>query len=451
MMDKEALKEALSAAKHSRKLTQAAYKAHLKSLKASLKPLKAAVEQAEKLEKEAKAALKAYKRSLKAETSTEEETAAVAPISDTTTGTEPKRRGRKAGPKAEAAAEPKERRKPGPKPKAKPEGEAKAAKPARKAAASSSGGDDLTKVKGVGDKVADMLKANGISTYADMANTSFERYKELLKENGMSQFRNPTDWASLAGELAAAPPAEEAPAEPKRRGRKAGPKAEAAAEPKERRKPGPKPKAKPEGEAKAAKPARKAAAASTSGGDDLTKVKGVGDKVADMLKANGISTYADMANTSFERYKELLKENGMSQFRNPTDWASLAGELAAAPPAEEAPAEPKRRGRKAGPKAEAAAEPKERRKPGPKPKAKPVEEAPARPRRPRDPNREDDLTLVKGVGSRVAEMLKENGIKSFDDMADTSVDRFKELLKDNNMSRFRDPSNWPELAAELAV
>ena len=47
-----------------------------------------------------------------------------------------------------------------------------------------------------------------------------------------------------------------------------------------------------------------------------------------MLKANGVDTYAKMADTSIEKYKELLKANNMSKFRNPTKWASLAAELA---------------------------------------------------------------------------------------------------------------------------
>jgi hypothetical protein len=47
-----------------------------------------------------------------------------------------------------------------------------------------------------------------------------------------------------------------------------------------------------------------------------------------MLKANGVDTFAKMAEMSVDQYKELLKANNMSKFRNPTKWASLAGELA---------------------------------------------------------------------------------------------------------------------------
>ena len=47
-----------------------------------------------------------------------------------------------------------------------------------------------------------------------------------------------------------------------------------------------------------------------------------------MLKANGVDTFAKMAETSVDKFKELLKANNMSKFRNPTNWAKLAGDLA---------------------------------------------------------------------------------------------------------------------------
>jgi predicted flap endonuclease-1-like 5' DNA nuclease len=369
-----------------------------------------------------------------------------------------------AAPKAadEPAAPRKRGRQPGFSPKAAKAaaGDEAPVAPKTKAAASK-GNDNLTKVKGVGHNIAEMLKANGIASFADMAATSFDRYKELLKANGMSKFRDPSQWAARAAELAnmpapAARKAPEAPAAPKKRGRQPGfsPKANKAA-------------------ATVEKPAApKAKAAPTTGGDDLTKVKGVGDNIADMLKANGISTYVDMAGTSFDRYKELLKANGMSKFRDPSQWAARAAELANAPV--EPAAEPKKRGRQPGfsPKANAAAKaasedtaaPRKRgRQPGYSPKAAKaaaaaateitpvVEAAPKAPARPKSPPaKPDDLTMVKGVGQRVADALNKEGIYTYRDMAEVSLEQYKAILKDNNMSKFRDPSDWARIAAELA-
>ncbi len=413
----------------------------MKELKSLLKPFKKALREAEKAEKKAKSAYNDF-----AEKQTDESPVAVVT---------------KKAVEVVAAAPRKRGRQPGFSPKA---AKAAAATPAAKTAPSKGGEDDLTQVKGVGDNISVMLKANGVKTFADMAATSFERYKELLKANGMSKFRDPSQWAARAAAIANLPapaPAEKAAPAPKGKpGRKPGFSPVAA-------------KGVVNHEEGYKKP--KSASAS-SGGDDLTQVKGVGDNISVMLKANGVKTFADMAATSFERYKELLKANGMSKFRDPSQWAARAAAIAnlpapaktekkaAATPA----AAPRKRGRQPGfsPKAakaaaaEPAAAPRKRgRQPGFSPKAAkaaavvaaPVKEAapkaPAKPKGP--PAKPDDLTQVKGVGQRVAEALNKEGIYTYKDMAAVSIERYKEILKDNNMSKFRDPSDWAKLAGEL--
>ena len=313
----EKLKNDLQNAKKAVKKAKSAYKVKQKELKSKIKPFKQALKEAEKAEKLAKTAYKALHKK-------EDNEVGQAPVAQTAISepTAPKRRGRQPGfsPKtAKAVATP-----------VKKEAAPKA-KPSRKAAGapveptSSAGGDDLTQVKGVGDNIAVMLKANGVSTFADMAATSFDRYKELLKANGMSKFRDPSQWAERAAALANLPDLPKAPAKPdepaaapKKRGRQPGfsPKAAKAA-------PAPAP-AKKEAPTKApAKPKGPPAKP-----DDLTQVKGVGQRVADALNKEGIYTYKDMAGTSLDRFKEILKDNNMSKFRDPSDWAKIAGELA---------------------------------------------------------------------------------------------------------------------------
>jgi predicted flap endonuclease-1-like 5' DNA nuclease len=544
----EALKSAYQDAKKAKKKAKAAFKAKAKELKAKLKPAKQALKEAEKAEKLAKAAWKALSENNDAAT-TETKTSKPAPTAEPTA---PKRRGRQ----------------PGYSPKAAKAAAIDAPATAKPKAAASKGSDDLTQVKGVGENIAVMLRANGIKSFADMAATSFDRYKELLKANGMSKFRDPSQWAARAAELAnlpaptpaAAKPAAAEPTEKKKRGRQPGysPKAAKAAAADAAVATAPKSKAakaeapKPEAPKVKGKPGRKPAEkpTATHGNDDLTQVKGVGENIAVMLRANGIKSFADMAATSFDRYKELLKANGMSKFRDPSQWAARAAELAnlpapaptAAKPAAE-PTEKKKRGRQPGyspkaakaaatgaavaeaPKAKgkpgrkavekpAAAEPTEKKKRGrqpgyspkaakaaaagiavveaPKVKGKPgrkaaekpaaaeptekkkrgrqpgyspkaakaaaagtaapakaaAPKAPAKPKGP--PAKPDDLTQVKGVGSRVAEALNKEGIWTYKDMATVSLDRYKEILKENNMSKFRDPSDWAKIATELA-
>jgi predicted flap endonuclease-1-like 5' DNA nuclease len=62
--------------------------------------------------------------------------------------------------------------------------------------------------------------------------------------------------------------------------------------------------------------------------DDLTRIEGIGPKLAEILKANGISTYKDLASTSSLTLRKILDNEG-PQFKvhDPTYWprqASLA-------------------------------------------------------------------------------------------------------------------------------
>jgi len=62
----------------------------------------------------------------------------------------------------------------------------------------------------------------------------------------------------------------------------------------------------------------------------------------------------------------------------------------------------------------------------------------------------NDLTLVEGIGPRIAEVCKAAGIASFADLAKTDASRIKEILNDANLGSLADPSSWPK-QAELAL
>ncbi len=61
----------------------------------------------------------------------------------------------------------------------------------------------------------------------------------------------------------------------------------------------------------------------------------------------------------------------------------------------------------------------------------------------------DDLTLIEGIGPKIASVLKENGIQDFKQLASTSADTIKDILKNKRLG-FTDPSTWAE-QAQLAV
>ena len=133
--------------------------------------------------------------------------------------------------------------------------------------------------------------------------------------------------AKAAAEKAAAPKAAAKIAAPKAEAKPAAPKAVAekpvakAAAPKAA-------VAKPAApKAAAAKPATKAAAAKpaaakTAVADDLTKIEGVGPKIAELLKAAGIVTFKDLAAAKAATVKSILDTAGKRfQMHDPSTWA----------------------------------------------------------------------------------------------------------------------------------
>ena len=82
--------------------------------------------------------------------------------------------------------------------------------------------------------------------------------------------------------------------------------------------------------AKAKKEAPKAAPKKVAAkGDDLKKLDGVGPKLAEILNAAGLNTYADVAGTSVEKFKEILEAAGSRYAsKDPASWIAEAKGLA---------------------------------------------------------------------------------------------------------------------------
>jgi large subunit ribosomal protein L27 len=63
--------------------------------------------------------------------------------------------------------------------------------------------------------------------------------------------------------------------------------------------------------------------------DDLKKIEGVGPKLAEVLNAAGINTYAELAAASVEKMNEILEEAGSRYAsKDPAPWIEQAKELA---------------------------------------------------------------------------------------------------------------------------
>ena len=70
--------------------------------------------------------------------------------------------------------------------------------------------------------------------------------------------------------------------------------------------------------------------ASAAKGDDLTKIEGIGPKIAELFKNAGIVTFADLEKADVENLKNILSDAG-SNFatHDPSTWPQQAGMAAA--------------------------------------------------------------------------------------------------------------------------
>ena len=59
---------------------------------------------------------------------------------------------------------------------------------------------------------------------------------------------------------------------------------------------------------------------------------------------------------------------------------------------------------------------------------------------------EDDLKIIEGIGPTIAGLLRERGITTFRQLAETPVERLSEILTQARLNRLADPATWPEQA-----
>jgi len=145
--------------------------------------------------------------------------------------------------------------------------------------------DDLTKIEGVGPKIAELLNAGGITSFAQLASTPADQVKSILTAGGGSfAAHDPTTWPQQA-QLAADGQWEQLQ--------------------------------KWQDELDGGKPAAEP--------DDLTKVEGIGPKIAEILATAGLSTFSSLAATSADRVKEILEAaEGNFAAHDPTTWPQQA-------------------------------------------------------------------------------------------------------------------------------
>jgi predicted flap endonuclease-1-like 5' DNA nuclease len=64
--------------------------------------------------------------------------------------------------------------------------------------------------------------------------------------------------------------------------------------------------------------------------------------------------------------------------------------------------------------------------------------------------RPDNLKRITGIGPKIETLLKENGITTFAQLAQTEVSRLQAILLEAGLENIADPSTWPDQARQLA-
>lgn len=189
--------------------------------------------------------------------------------------------------------------------------------------------DDLEIVEGIGPKIAELLHREGVTTFAELADTSPERIRGILDRGGSNfKIADPGTWpeqADLAARnrwaqlkalqdelVAGVRVAREAKSDETR-----DLKAQLLLR---------------EAELKRLKEpavidiaAARAAGFNLTGPDDLEIIEGIGPKIAELLHANGVKTFAQLANMSPADIQPILDKAGPSfRMARPETWPEQA-------------------------------------------------------------------------------------------------------------------------------
>ena len=281
-------------------------------------------------------------------------------------------------------------------------------------------GDDFTKIEGVGPKIAELLNAGGITSFAQLSTTPPDHIKSVLNAGGPS-FANhdPSTWPDQAMLAASGewdqlkdwqdqlmggkmPEGTSSPvATPDASGMSSLMAADSAA---------------PVVPTTPATPATPAAPTAPAVKDDLTKIEGVGPAIGELLNAGGITSFTQLANSSPDQIQSILNAGGLSS-HEPGTWPAQA-QMAADGKWDELKVWQDELD-------------------GGKPVAAPAAN--------------DDLTKVEGIGPKLAEILNASGINSFRTLAGTTPVQLRAVLDmaEGNFAA-HDPSTWPQQAQMAA-
>ncbi len=168
--------------------------------------------------------------------------------------------------------------------------------------------------------------------------------------------------------------------------------------------------------AEAAAPAPAAPAAA----DDLTQLSGVGPKASAALAAAGITTYAALADANEPEVRHALHSADMAPPANVGTWPMQASLAASG----DWQGLAKYNKRVSEPKEHAAAKPKAAKAPPP-----------------------DDLTQLNGIGPRIASILSDGGVTTYDELQHTDPSELRKIIAQGGALPPSSLDSWPTQAS----
>ncbi len=180
--------------------------------------------------------------------------------------------------------------------------------PAPQPAAAAPRADDLTKIEGIGPKIAELLRGNGIDSFATLSRADVAKLWSILDKGGTRfKLANPGTWPAQA-EYAV-------------RGEWAGLKSY-----QDKLYVGIQLYGDIPAEVVIDVAAAKAAGFDLKGPDDLEAVEGIGPKIAQLLRQHGIATFIQLASASPAEISAILQRGGPDfRIANPGTWPEQAG------------------------------------------------------------------------------------------------------------------------------
>ncbi len=189
---------------------------------------------------------------------------------------------------------------------------------------------------------------------------------------------------------------------------------------------------------------------------DFTVIEGIGPKINNLIHAGGITSFAELANSDPSRIQKILDDAGSSySIANPSTWPDQANlvvnnrwpALKALQDVLDGGVYPDGSAKSKGTSSNKSSDSTPAAKKKPAKKAPPkldLEVAKAAGFKVKQNNGQDNFTLIEGIGPKINELIHNDGIHTFAELAKTHVDVIQKIL-DNAGPRYRlaKPGTWP--------